>query len=253
MLLRRLTQHVRDQNWTAVILDFVIVVTGVFVGIQLGNWNEARAERKAEISYLTRLHADLSADIEMYDLRLKVINGQLDLAPEALGTSPDDTASAWSLIRAQYAISGILPPEIRDATYTDMVNAGGLALIQDQHLRDRLVNYYVADGALPVLKSEPPFRQMVRGIIPHTMQAYLTSPICAPDFVSYLPCDPPDDLGSVNAVAKTMREDVALMRALNYSIAHHEICRKIILALIANTADLRGIVEVSLAARGVEV
>ena len=35
MLLRRVTEHVRDQNWTAVGVDFVIVVIGVFVGIQV--------------------------------------------------------------------------------------------------------------------------------------------------------------------------------------------------------------------------
>ncbi|MEO0614158.1 MAG: hypothetical protein AAFY83_12675 [Pseudomonadota bacterium] len=100
MLLRRLSDHVREQNWTAVALDFIIVVTGVFVGLQLGNWNEARAERKAEVSYLTRLHTDLSADFTMYDLRLEVINAQLSLAPEALGMSGDDAAPAWKMIRA---------------------------------------------------------------------------------------------------------------------------------------------------------
>ena len=40
MLLRRVTEHVKSQNWFAVWLDFVIVVVGVFLGIQIGNWNE---------------------------------------------------------------------------------------------------------------------------------------------------------------------------------------------------------------------
>ncbi|MEO0833937.1 MAG: hypothetical protein AAFY13_11640, partial [Pseudomonadota bacterium] len=181
------------------------------------------------------------------------INAQLSLAPEALGMSGDDVASAWKMIRAQYAISGILPPEIRDATYTDMVNAGGLALIRDQDLRDRLVNYYAADGSMNVLDSEPPFRQMVRGIIPHTIQSYLTSPVCAPDFVSYEPCQPPSDLGSVEVVARTLREDAVLMRALNYNIAHHEICRKIIVSLMANTADLRDTVAATLSTHDIDV
>ena len=33
MLLRRVMEHVRDQNWAAVAIDFVIVVVGVFIGI----------------------------------------------------------------------------------------------------------------------------------------------------------------------------------------------------------------------------
>ncbi|XUU61248.1 hypothetical protein ACRAQ6_02960 [Erythrobacter sp. HA6-11] len=45
MILRRITQHVRDQNWAAIAIDFVIVVTGVFLGIQIGNWNAGRLEQ----------------------------------------------------------------------------------------------------------------------------------------------------------------------------------------------------------------
>ena len=43
MLLRSLTKHVNDQNWIAIGIDFIIVVVGVFIGIQVANWNEARA------------------------------------------------------------------------------------------------------------------------------------------------------------------------------------------------------------------
>ena len=43
MLLRRITKHVKDQNWFAVGIDFVIVVVGVFIGLQVANWNDDRA------------------------------------------------------------------------------------------------------------------------------------------------------------------------------------------------------------------
>ena len=39
MILRSVTKHVKEQNWFAVILDLVIVVFGVFIGIQVSNWN----------------------------------------------------------------------------------------------------------------------------------------------------------------------------------------------------------------------
>jgi hypothetical protein len=35
MLLRRVIEHVREQNWLAVFIDFLIVVVGVFIGIQV--------------------------------------------------------------------------------------------------------------------------------------------------------------------------------------------------------------------------
>lgn len=56
MILRSIMKHVRDQNWVAVGIDFVIVVVGLFIGIQVASWNNARRDREAEALYLDRLH-----------------------------------------------------------------------------------------------------------------------------------------------------------------------------------------------------
>ena len=63
MLLRRYIQHVKEQNWTAVAIDFVIVVVGVFLGIQVSNWNEGQREQKLVRGYLQRLNEDFSLSI----------------------------------------------------------------------------------------------------------------------------------------------------------------------------------------------
>ena len=42
MILRRLSQSLKEQNWTAMLIEFVLLVVGVFLGIQVSNWNEAR-------------------------------------------------------------------------------------------------------------------------------------------------------------------------------------------------------------------
>jgi hypothetical protein len=61
MILRRITEHVKAQNWFAVAIDFVIVVIGVFIGIQVSNWNEARADRNREQVLIERVAADFEA------------------------------------------------------------------------------------------------------------------------------------------------------------------------------------------------
>jgi hypothetical protein len=60
MLLRRISQHIREQNWTAVCLDLAIVVFGVFLGIQFANWNAARVDAQAERTILERLRTDVA-------------------------------------------------------------------------------------------------------------------------------------------------------------------------------------------------
>jgi hypothetical protein len=59
MILRRVMEHVKTQNWFAVAIDFVIVVTGVFIGIQVSNWNEVRKEGADRQLYIAQLIGDL--------------------------------------------------------------------------------------------------------------------------------------------------------------------------------------------------
>ena len=59
MLLRRMTKHVKDQNWFAVGLDFLIVVFGVFMGLQVANWSEAQQDRRDETIILHALHSEI--------------------------------------------------------------------------------------------------------------------------------------------------------------------------------------------------
>lgn len=35
MILRRFMKHVTDQNWIAVVLDVLVVITGIFLGMQV--------------------------------------------------------------------------------------------------------------------------------------------------------------------------------------------------------------------------
>lgn len=55
MLLRRISSHVNEQNWFAVGIDFVIVVVGVFIGIQVSNWNESQRAKIDEHGTLLQL------------------------------------------------------------------------------------------------------------------------------------------------------------------------------------------------------
>lgn len=67
MLLSRVINHVNSQNWTAIGIDFVIVVVGVFIGIQAANWNEVRNNKAGLVASLDRLDTEVSRNIVMID------------------------------------------------------------------------------------------------------------------------------------------------------------------------------------------
>lgn len=63
MLLRRITKRVKDQNWFAVGIELVILVLGVFIGIQMANWNEARVGREQLDQQLVSLRFELQENL----------------------------------------------------------------------------------------------------------------------------------------------------------------------------------------------
>lgn len=66
MILRRLTKHIKDQNWFAVGLDFFIVVVGVFIGLQVQQWSSQRTDHQREIQIVADMLADLEIDKAKY-------------------------------------------------------------------------------------------------------------------------------------------------------------------------------------------
>ncbi len=63
MILRRITANFRRQDWMAVVIELVIVILGVFIGIQVSNWNQARADAQLGHDYAKRLANDLNTDL----------------------------------------------------------------------------------------------------------------------------------------------------------------------------------------------
>ena len=99
MLLRSITKHVRDQNWFAVGIDFAIVVIGVFIGIQVANWNDTQSTKAELRASLERLDKEITHNMGLIDNVLGYYqSGQADmtLGREALNTcdySPEGQAA----------------------------------------------------------------------------------------------------------------------------------------------------------------
>ncbi len=63
MILRRLSQSLKQQNWTAIWIEFILLVSGVFLGIQVSNWNATRLERQLVRGHLSEIAADLRTNL----------------------------------------------------------------------------------------------------------------------------------------------------------------------------------------------
>ena len=144
MLLRRITKHVKDQNWFAVGIDFLIVVIGVFIGIQVANWNASQFERREEAAIVERLRSDFE--------RVQV-DAELSLAFHTRMT--DDVRTVVESLR-----SGVLEEEDypafervlvigtafqtsadRAGSFTELMSSGRSNILRDRDLLHALVDY----------------------------------------------------------------------------------------------------------------
>lgn len=137
MLLRRVIEHVKTQNWTAVGLDFFIVVVGVFIGIQVANWNEARSERRAEAGYLRSLKEDVDFSITSVK-RLRSMLGKQQSAHETLYLFSTDPDAQIPPLEMQSLLShGVfhLPPLlVNQTTFEALKSSGRLGVIGNPEL-----------------------------------------------------------------------------------------------------------------------
>jgi hypothetical protein len=160
MILRRITEHAKAQNWFAVAVDFVIVVVGVFIGIEVSNWNAARADRLAEREIIAAIADDIRREREEIAvgresalMSIRAANAALIAAGElptvtvrfpnskvglldyrSLDVSGaalkplDADASAWTWITARYF------PNASSAAFDTLVSTGRLGIIRNVEL-----------------------------------------------------------------------------------------------------------------------
>ena len=183
MLLRRMMLHVREQNWFAVILDFVIVLAGVLLAFQITAWNAARQDVALERAYLTRL-ADEFVAVED---ELEDAQGDLDDARagaerflEALDAG--DRAAMQAEAFALLSITRVSEVQIQSAALHELISSGRLGLIRNDDLRADLARLSLteadAHGVFDQLKAQQ--IDVIAVLRPHirvTMQGYDVSAI----------------------------------------------------------------------------
>jgi len=157
MILRSVMRHVHDQNWFAVGIDFVIVIVGVFIGIQVANWNDMRRDREVEASYLARLQQELGELAPQAQAQFDSVRSTHDRMVEvehyfATGQGRDalNGAHCASLARSHIFADVIFyPPTIKE-----LIATGRIVLIRDETLRSAILAFDGANTAFTQLRTD---------------------------------------------------------------------------------------------------
>ena len=140
MLFRRIIAHLRQLAWTAIAIDLAIVVIGVFIGIQVANWNEQRLEGQRERAYLVALQSDfhaIGAELDHDIARYGDIAASMTLLLDQSRMATPD-ASLDALNEAAGRLITMEGTTIASGTYSNLTGSGDLAIIKSQALRDAM-------------------------------------------------------------------------------------------------------------------
>ncbi|HBS30183.1 MAG TPA: hypothetical protein DEA40_00310, partial [Parvularcula sp.] len=168
--------HFRKQEWTAIAIDFVIVVVGVFVATQVSNWNAARATDRQSRAATAQLTEDLRAEAWGFQYLLEYNEDVLNNAEKALaaldGRAARDDAA---LLVAAYRATQYREPRRRRSTYDELIATGTIGLIRDRALRDLAIKVYTTPIFENVRREgvESRYRELFRMTVPTEIQRAL--------------------------------------------------------------------------------
>lgn len=138
MIIHRIADAIREQNWFTVIIEIMIVMIGIFLGLQVTEWNEDRKDRALEQEYLARLATEIHLADESLQWRfndklkvtenLRQVVGYFHGIPEHQNLTP-------AHCRAMQHSHRFSDPEADMPVVAELIATGNLDLITNKDIR----------------------------------------------------------------------------------------------------------------------
>ena len=146
MLLRRISAHVRDQNWFAVVLDLLVVVVGLFLGLQIDTWWEGQKEARIESTYLQEIREDFelnrSSLLDQINDAEQIIRSMIVLHEQS---TLDDPTLSIAELNENFSLINHMPTfVIATRAYGNLIGSGDLKVLRNRQLKNLLAAYYAA-------------------------------------------------------------------------------------------------------------
>ncbi len=155
MLLRRISAHVRGENWFAVVLDLLVVVVGLFLGLQIDTWWEGQKEARIESTYLQEIREDFELNKSSLHEQISgaehIIRSMIVLHEQSTLVQP-----SLSIVELNEKFSSIhhMPAfVIATRAYVNLTGSGDLKLLRNRRLKNLLAAYYAAADLTAIVQS----------------------------------------------------------------------------------------------------
>jgi hypothetical protein len=150
-MLRRLGNALRRQDPAAVLIEILILVVGIALALQVDEWRAERQQRQLESSLIERLILDfqqienrLTDSIEQFEN----FRGGIAFVRDTVrsGQPPDAEEEIDQFLEGLGEITASRIPAGRSPTFIEMLSTGVFDVLQDEDLKQRLIEYDQVQG-----------------------------------------------------------------------------------------------------------
>lgn len=171
MILRRLAEAIRRQDLFIVFIEVLVLVVGVFIGLQVDDWNQLRKDRVEERVYLEELLEDFEANrtalLQSTSSLEEIIPAMTALLKQSAMETPD-----WSIgelndaFRYVHYMPTFFPVE---RAFANLTGSGDLKIIRNRDLKNALAKYFSA-GKLVELVQNTHEMELVQTFQPYVIE-----------------------------------------------------------------------------------
>ena len=145
MILRRIANGLRRHDWTAVLIELLVVVIGLLLGLELNDWSNNLKDRGLAEAYYDQLILDLEADVATGESGIQTADHNVamgDLIYRAATRGNLDGVGDGDLVLALIVAGFTERPLVTRHTYDELISTGRLRLIKDAEIKRALALYY---------------------------------------------------------------------------------------------------------------
>lgn len=227
MLLRRYIEHVREQNWLAVAIDFLIVVLGVYIGLQTQEWSAQRDVDALEVQYMTELKEEMSRNTILTSgtveaMRTVVASGKR--AGEFMRSDGQCEQNCWRLLVDFFIASQVITPAYATTVYDETQRLG---FPRSANVSSAIDQYYtlLVTSALG-MDNNPKYRVSLRELLTVEAHEQLWSnchKLRGSVETVVVDCPPGLPTEAVKAILQRIHARREIVEQLNYWIGMHSL------------------------------
>jgi hypothetical protein len=176
-----MAQFIRQHDWSAVVVEILVVIVGLMLAFQLDRWWEERGERAQAAEYVVRLINDIEGDVPEIEYAISLAELRLDMADLVMTASRNPAAAVDEpvMFLAGVRQSGFTyTPKLNSHTFEDLRSTGNMRLLLDLEIKDGLYDYYGFEETQSQFRPIQHFREtrhfeLVAGVLSHEQAIFI--------------------------------------------------------------------------------